>query len=127
MTATSAKKATNGPPTRAQAQKAIAELSDRPREGDFRGLKLRLPPKLPATFALDMAEVQASEGGSNMAPTYRLIVGLIGESQWHAVRDFVAQSGDTMDDIGKILEELIGACTEPYGVTPGESEASATS
>jgi hypothetical protein len=115
------------PPTRAQAQKAIAELSDRPREGNFRGLKLTLPSKLPATFALDMAEVQASEGGANMAPTYRLIVGLIGEEQWRAVRDLVADSGESMDEIGTILEQLIGACTEPYGVTPGESEASVTS
>lgn len=123
MTAPTAKKV----PTRAQAQKAIAELSDRPREGDFRGLKLKLPPKLPATFALDMAEVQASEGSMSMAPTYRLVVGLIGEAQWHAVRDHVAASGDSMDGIGKIIEQLITACTEPYGVTPGESEASATS
>lgn len=115
------------PPTRTQAQKAIAELSDKPREGDFRGLKLTLPPKLPATFALDMAEVQASEGAMSMAPTYRLIAGLIGEAQWHAVRDHVAASGDSMDDIGEIIQQLIMACTEPYGVTPGESQASATS
>lgn len=125
MTATAKPK--NGRPTRAQAQKAIAELSDRPREGIFRGLTLTLPPKLPATFALDMAEVQAGEGGNNMAPTYRLIVGLIGEAQWQLVRENIAASGDSMDEIGTILEQLIGACTDPYGVTPGESEASAIS
>jgi hypothetical protein len=124
---TTAVKKPNGAPTRAQAQKAIAELSDRPREGNFRGLKLTLPSKLPATFALDMAEVQASEGGANMAPTYRLIVGLIGAEQWHAVRDHIAASGESMDEIGRILEQLIGACTEPYGVTPGEPEASVSS
>lgn len=125
--AAATKKTANGAPTREQAQKAIAELGDKPREGDFRGLKLRLPPKLPATFALDMAELQALSDDTNLGPTYRLIVGVIGEEQWRAMRGVIAESGDSMDEIGLILEELLKALTEPYGVTPGESEASATS
>jgi hypothetical protein len=127
MAAATAKKAPNGVPTRAQAQKAIAELSSKPRKSDFRGLALTLPPILPATFGLDMAELQASEGHNNLGPMYRLVVGVIGEEQWQAVREHIADRADTMDDIGAIYEELLAACTEPYGVTPGESEASVNS
>lgn len=102
------------------AKEIVAELSDVPREGDFRGTKLTLPPKLPATFALDLAEVQAGEGGSDMGPTYRLIVGLIGAEQWRTVRDQIAQTGESMDGLGEILKDLIEAITAPYGMSPGE-------
>lgn len=106
--------------TSKEIEAAVAELSDAPREGDFRGTKLTLPPKLPATFALDMAEVQAGEGGADMGPTYRLIVGLIGTEQWRTVRDQIAKTGESMEELGEILKDLIEAITSPYGVGPGE-------
>lgn len=99
---------------------ALAELTNEPREGDFRGVKIALPPKLPATFALDMAEVQATQGGADMGPMYRLIVGLIGSEQWRAVRDSIATTGESMDDLGEILKDLVVAVTAPYGMEPGE-------
>lgn len=128
MAATVKKAAPNGKaPSGSAAGKAVAELSDEPRIGAFRGVPLTLPAKLPATFALDMAEVQASEGGEDLGPTYRLIVGILGHAQWVAVRNVIGEAGDSMDQIGDIFAELLGAITEPYGVTPGESEASAIS
>lgn len=98
---------------------ALAELSNEPREGDFRGVKLTLPPVLPATFALDMAEVQAGSDG-DMGPVFRLIVGLIGTEQWRLVRDTIAKSGESMEGLGEILKDLVEAITKPYGMEPGE-------
>lgn len=116
----------NGKATSSAAVQAVAELSDHPRIGVFRGIALTLPPQLPATFALDMAEVQASQGGNDLAPTFRLIVGILGQAQWVTVRNKIGEDGQTMDDIGDVFSEILSAITDPFGVTPGESAASVT-
>ena len=113
--------------SRAEAQKAIAEMKDTPPVGDFRGVKLTLPAKLPATFIFDVAEMQADEDGTDLAVMHRLMVGLLGDDQWRAVRRKVADDGDSLDDITPLMEEMFGAVTGAYGVELGESEASATS
>lgn len=122
-----AKKPANGKGAKAAAEAALAELENAPRLSTFRGVALTLPPKLPATFALDMAAVQASEGENNLGPIYNLLVGSLGVEQWGKVREKIAQDGDSMDDIGEILQELLEAITAPYNMEPGESPASATS
>ncbi|MES2867618.1 MAG: hypothetical protein V4703_12820 [Actinomycetota bacterium] len=122
-----AKKPANGKTPAKAAKAALAELADASRISHFRGVALMLPPKLPATFALDMAEVQASQGQQELGPTYTLLVGLLGRGQWRKVRDKIAEDGDSMEQIGDVLQEVFKAIMDPYDVTPGESPASATS
>lgn len=114
---------TNGKASSSAAAQAVAELSDDPRLGVFRGIALTLPPKLPATWALDMATVQAgaSAGSHDLGPTYRLFVGVLGVQQWIKVRNKIGEDGQGMDEIGEIFSELLGAITAPYGVSTGES------
>lgn len=114
------KPAANGRAPKKAAEAAIAELTDTPRLGVFRGITLTLPAKLPATFALDMAAVQASESKNDLGPIYTLIVGSVGPQQWAKVRDKIAADGDSTDAIGDILNELLAAITDPYNVEPGE-------
>lgn len=116
-----------GKPTRAQAAKAIAEMKSKPRTGEFRGVKLTLPDQLPATFVFDIAEMQADETGTDFAVVHRLMVSLLGDEQWRAMRRKIAEDGDSLDDITPLMEEMFGAVTDAYGVELGESEASATS
>lgn len=119
--------ATNGKPAKRAAEKAVAELADKPREGVFRGITLTLPPQLPAAFAFDLAAVQAAGDATSLAHAYRLIVGQIGETQWLTIRDKIAADGDPMDNMGPLLEEILDAITSPYGMEPGEPSASAPS
>lgn len=120
-------KTSNGKGAKAAAEAALAELEDTPRISHFRGVALTLPPKLSATFALDMAEIQAGQGTNDLGGIYRLMVGLVGVDQWRAMREKILQDGDSMDEVGDLLSEMIQAVTEPYGVEPGESPASANS
>ena len=120
------KKNTNGrtgTASRAQAEKAIAELGDKPRNTTFRGVKLTLPSKMPATFAFDVAEMQAGNG-TDLGVLHRLMVGFMGDDQWRAVRDKIASDGSPMDDLGDIITELFDSLTSAYGVSLGESSAS---
>lgn len=117
----------NGKTPKRAAQKAVAELADEPRKGEFRGITLTLPPQLPAAFAFDLAAVQAAADTTSLAHAYRLIVGQIGETQWLTIRDKIAADGDPMDNMGPLLEEILNAITEPYGMEPGEPSASASS
>lgn len=111
---------------RAEAQKAIADMRERDRVADFRGVKFTLPPKLPATFIFDVGEMQAGDG-TDFGAVHRLMVGLLGAEQWRNVRDKIAADGDAMDDMLSLMEELFDSVTKPYGVELGESEASVTS
>lgn len=114
-------------PAATKAVAAVAELSDGPRLGIFRGIALTLPPQLPAAFAFDLAAIQAGGDATSLGHAYRLIVGQIGEEQWITIRDKIAADGDPMDRMGPILEEILNAITEPYGMEPGEPSASASS
>src|ERR687889_1501312 len=109
------------------AEIAAGEVVDAPRLTTFRGIALTLPPKMPATFALDMAEIQAQDTETvDLGATYRLLVGLIGHAQWRKVRDKIGEDGDSMDDLGAVLTEIMSAITGAYDAKPGESSASAT-
>ena len=125
-----AKAAGNGKPEKVPALRsaeiATGETKDTPRLTTFRGIALTLPPKMPAVFALDMAEIQAQDPDNvDLGSTYRLLVGLIGQDQWRKVRDKIGEDGDSMDDLGAVLTEIMGAITGAYDAEPGESSASA--
>ncbi len=112
--------------TRAEAAKAIVEIKAERKRGTFRGITLDLPPVLPASFAFDAIEIEAS-GGMELGDVRRLLVSLIGTDQWRTLRDKIAADGDPIDDVGPIMEELLKALFDPYGVSLGESSASAES
>lgn len=111
-------------PTRAQAEKAIAEMRDKPPTGDFRGITLTLPAQLPATFIFDVAEMQADDDETDFAVVHNMMVGLLGREQWSAVRRKIGADGDSMSDLNPLLEEIFQSVTGAYGVELGESPAS---
>lgn len=115
-----------GTATRAQAQKAIAELNDKPRSAEFRGLKLTLPAQMPATFVFDIAEMQAGDG-TDFGVMHRLMVGFLGAEQWRQVRDKIGEDKVGFDQLLDVTEELFEAITGAYGASLGESSASVES
>jgi hypothetical protein len=109
--------------SRAAAEKAVAEIKNGPQHSDFRGIRLTLPPTLPASFAFDALEIEEA-GGMELKDIRRLLVGLLGEDQWRTIREKITADGDPIDDVGKIMEELLDAMLSPYGVSLGEPQAS---
>lgn len=81
---------------------------------------------LPASFAFDAIEMEAN-GGAELGDVRRIVVGVVGVDQWKAIRDKIAADGDSMGEIGSLMEELFEVVFTPYGLDLGESEASATS
>ncbi|MGZ6587106.1 MAG: hypothetical protein ACXVHX_22685 [Solirubrobacteraceae bacterium] len=100
------------------AATAAAEVNDEPKVGLFRGVEFTLPPKLPATVALDIAEMQA--GGDNLGSLWRLMSGVLGTGQMRRLRDKVEEDGDSFDEIEPLFNEFIALIVGPYGLTPGE-------
>lgn len=112
--------------SRAAAAKAVADMKDKPKKGDFRGIALTLPAQMPAVFVFDVAEAEeALRDGQGFGPLRRLMIGFIGEDQWRAVRQKIADEQQTLDDLGEIVDELFASIFAPYGVTAGKSSASA--
>jgi hypothetical protein len=105
---------------------AKAEVAPQPKTADFRGVSIPLPPSLPGTFAMDLAEMEAT-GDQQVGTLYTLVVGIVGTDGWRLLRDKIAEDGDGIDDMGQVIAELIDAITAPYGVESGESAASAGS
>lgn len=101
------------------AQVATAELTDPgPRFGTFRGAVLTLSrPELPATFAMDLAEMQASR---NIGMLYTLVVDLAGDDGWRKIRAKVAEDGDSLDDFDGTVKDIISAVSDPYEVDEGK-------
>jgi hypothetical protein len=101
------------------AQVAAAEITDLgPRFGTFRGEALTLPrPELPATFAMDLAEMQASR---NIGILYTLVVDLAGADGWRRIRAKVAKDGDSLDDFDGTVKDIISAVSDPYEVDEGK-------
>jgi len=92
--------------------------------GNFRGIKLKLPSKLPAVVALDVAEMQAcTDDSKQLGILWRLLSGILGDDL-SRIRQKIAEDNDAMDDLGALFEELLATITEPYSLTPGESVAS---
>jgi hypothetical protein len=91
---------------------------DGPRFGVFRGAALTLPlPVIPATFAMDVAEMQATR---NAGMLYSIVVNLAGADGWAKIRAKVAEDGDSLDDWEGTVIEIIGSVTDPYEVDEGK-------
>ncbi len=84
----------------------------------FRGVPITLPlAKLPGTFALDLAEMQATQ---NAGLLYSIVVEIAGTDGWAAIRAKVAQDGDSLDDFEGAVSQILSAITDPYEVEEGK-------
>ena len=90
---------------------------------EWRGLVFKLPAQLPATIAFDMAEIE--DGG--LGPLFGFLTRLLGKDQMQQVRDKLDADGDVLDDLDKILTELMDGALDPFGLGLGEASASPTS
>lgn len=104
---------------------ASAAAKVKPVVGDFRGIELSLPPKLPGVLALDLAELSNSEGdvSAQLGILWRTLKAVLGDDLYK-VRDKFAEDGDGFEDLGSFIEEVVESITKPYSLTPGESSAS---
>ena len=91
---------------------------------DFHGLKITLPAKLPASFALRLGKLQRTPEEEGAGAMYGFLADLIGEQQLDAVMDKMDETGEDFNDS---FNDLLTALTAPYGAKPGESIASGNS
>lgn len=110
---------------------AVGELTDQPITCMFReSVEVTLPAKLPATFTLDLAQVQGKP--NDLGGPYRLIVSILGEEQWLKLREKIADDDAKApaaddDEGGGVLGEIISFVIRAYNTEPGESRASGIS
>ncbi len=108
-------------PSRAAAEKAIADMKDKPKMSTFRGIELMLPAQMPAAFSFDIAEVQFDLAeGHGLSGLHRLMVDFLGPEQWRTVRKKITEDGEGIDELGAIVTELMGAIVDPYGGDAGK-------
>jgi hypothetical protein len=106
-----------------RTSKAAAARAEKKNENEvktieWQGLTLTLPEKLPEEIFLDLALVQSSE---NPGSTFEMLVTMIGEEQFRAVRHKLKT--DKKVDLQDVVA-LSGQIFEVYGTSEGESEAS---
>lgn len=116
--------ATKPTPAAAKVAAARAERNGGAKACTWRGLKLKLPPQLPATVGFDMAEAEASD---DITPMFRFLDGLLLDGGLARVREKVANDGDPLDGLGDIFASLLDEIFGAYGVGLGESQASPSS
>lgn len=107
-----------------KGEAARAEKKDGPATFDFRGLELVLPKKLPLSFAFKWRQVQKDRNGDQFA-ILDVIETLLGAEQFAAIERQIDEEGLTIDDDAQVLVDLIEGVIEAFGVSLGESTASA--
>lgn len=117
MPAAKSKAAASSKAAAAQAEKAEKQV-------EFCGVTLTLPPKLPNSFGLRLAQiVGADDGVATARGVYRLLVPkYVSEETYEEIIDAVDEAGDETG-----LEDLMTAVVGAYGLESGESEASESS
>jgi hypothetical protein len=90
---------------------------DQPKSVDFRGLKLKLPAKLPGTILFDIAEIEA---GKDLKGTMEFLRSLVGDGQYEAIRAKVAEDAIPFSDVIDVLEKLVGDILDEGGLGLGE-------
>ena len=114
-------------PAPKKAKAAVAEKSDGgPRTVKWRGLSLEVPAVLPAEFAWAMADAEQSDR-KMFAPLLNLVRAIIGEEQERRVRDKLTADEVPFADVPEVMETLVKAIFEAYGMAEGDSDASAQS
>ncbi len=96
-------------------------MKDKPKTSAFRGIDLTLPAQMPAAFSFDIAEVQYDLAeGNGLGGLHRLMVDFLGAEQWRKVRKKITEDGQSLDELGAIVTELMGMIVEPYGAEAGK-------
>lgn len=100
------------------AKKAAAARAERNghKSCEWRGLVLKLPPKLPASMLFEAAELEDAE---TLKPMFRFIESILGPEQFVAWRDKVNQEEIPLDEFDSALGELLEAIFDQYGVSLG--------
>lgn len=112
-------------PKKGAASRAASAEKNGHKEIDFHGVALRLPSKLPNSFAMRFARIAAEEekGEVVVGEIYNLLVPkYLSVEKYDEVMDAVDEADE---DVG--LVDLVVAVGGSYGAEPGESEASESS
>lgn len=121
-------KPVNGKPETTRKTKAKAARDEKKAKAPsfkWRTIKFDLPVKLPGVIALDFAEMMAGDDAS-LSGLRKLIITMVGESQYGVLYRKLADDGDSLDDIADVLMEFVNGVFAAYGVEEGESQASPT-
>jgi hypothetical protein len=115
---TKARKAAGAKPAAARGEQGSADKTF-----TWRTLDFTLPPRLPASIAFDMVEIETGSLGA----LFRFLKGLLGPDQLEAIRNKLDADDVPLDDLETVLSEIMNAALDPYGLSLGESEASPAS
>lgn len=111
------KASTKAAASKSKAAAARAEAEKTPKVVDFRGLELKLPAKLPGTILFDLADI---DSGRDLQGTMEFIKSLVGEGQYQAVRQKVAEDGISLDEVDGVLLKLLEDILDASGLGQGE-------
>lgn len=104
--------------SKAAAARAEKKAKEEAKMVEWQGLTFALPDKLPEEIFLDLALVQSSE---NPGSTFEMLVTMIGEEQFRAVRQKLKTDEKvTLEDVVGLSRQIF----EVYGTSEGESGAS---
>lgn len=96
---------------------ARSEKNGKPKTVNFRGLKLKLPAKLPGTILFDLADL---ESGNDLRGTMEFLKSLVGAEQYQAIRNKVAEDEIGIDEVDTVLLSLMESILESSGLSQGE-------
>lgn len=107
---------------KSKAAAARKEKEDKPEDAapetiEVRGLELRLPTELPATYAFDVAEMQQE---ASVFAVIRMLTTFLGDEQIVAVRGKVAREKINGEDFDDFLAEIVEAVFGAFGLSLGE-------
>lgn len=106
---------------KAAPKKGAAALAESEEKSvTFRGVDIKLAPKLPATLLFDLTEIEIA--GESPLAVLRLLRSLVGPEQFRLIRNRVesAEEDDGFEDVGSLVSNIF----EQYGLTVGEASAS---
>lgn len=95
------------------AAAARSEAKGEAKTATFRDLTLSLPPTLPASVAFDFMG-----GDDDPSMPFRVMRDVLGDDQYQQVRDAV--TGDSIDNLGEIVSDLLNSVLEQYGLSAGK-------
>ncbi len=102
-----------------KAAAARAETTSEENSFDFRGLKVKLPKKVPLSLAMKYRRMTRDRTGEDLA-FLDLIEGLVGPVQYEAIEHKIDAEGLTLDDDAEVLVELAEQAMGILGMSPGE-------
>lgn len=104
---------------------ARAEKNGQPKEIEYRGVTLTLPPKLLGSVPFRVGVLRDDD----IIGASKLMQSILGEVEFQKVLDKMDEDGIDINDADGLSEvgELIQKALAQYGMSPGESQASAAS